>query len=431
MKKPALVFFCIALPLVILALPTYQHSLFGNYPFQPSPQRAFRIHEIQESYLETTWLLSNRELLNYNQHFPAKLDSLEMFYHTDDPQTWFKYAVSVYQLSPSGRTVASQYYDNDQGYWDLSERAEYTYDTANRLILEKGYDCDNGSQVLLFREHYLYANNQLLETVSWEYDPWDRETEYYKSVLQNDPQGRPLEVINYYSPDSLNWELQWKQTCTYHPNDSSTGLTFIEYFSEQMYEYGYLYSSITPWMWDSFTQLSWDGSAWQNESREVYSWQIPANRLTLITEDMWDDGWYSEYQQTYSYDSNGNNTWRIFWYQNGDNWTEDSRDQYFWESYADADDPAIPTIPSLSLKAYPQPFASSVSILPQSPKAGEVELSIYNLKGQLLQRLKTLPGTSCSWDGRNERGENCANGIYFIKAGQGNTQTSLRIIKLQ
>lgn len=68
---------------------------------------------------------------------------------------------------------------------------------------------------------------------------------------------------------------------------------------------------------------------------------------------------------------------------------------------------------------HPNPFNPSTTINFAVPEAGEVTLSIYNLRGQLIQTL--LSGVieagqhSVVWDGTDFRGAKVASGVYLYK----------------
>ncbi len=88
------------------------------------------------------------------------------------------------------------------------------------------------------------------------------------------------------------------------------------------------------------------------------------------------------------------------------------------------DDPVVPSIPEISLLAYPNPFSIVTTIKIKSLPHGSESLDmasirIYNLKGQLVKSIPLDPSRAdeqlLQWDGRNVDGNYCANGIYFLK----------------
>lgn len=115
----------------------------------------------------------------------------------------------------------------------------------------------------------------------------------------------------------------------------------------------------------------------------------------------------------------------------GGNWQEAGKAQYNWGSFVGNDDPVIPAPEALSLKAWPLPFASELSIQPISSKTGTIKISLYNLKGQLIKQDSCLPDATFTWDGCDSYGAPVASGIYFIRAQQGNSTCTTRIVKMK
>jgi hypothetical protein len=68
---------------------------------------------------------------------------------------------------------------------------------------------------------------------------------------------------------------------------------------------------------------------------------------------------------------------------------------------------------------YPNPFNSSTTISYNIPQTGDVEISIYDLKGQRIKTYqigKTPPGNYyLEWDGKNEKGQKVISGTYIYK----------------
>jgi hypothetical protein len=87
-------------------------------------------------------------------------------------------------------------------------------------------------------------------------------------------------------------------------------------------------------------------------------------------------------------------------------------------------------------KAYPNPFAASMSFGYQVPSgdAQDVEIGIYNVAGRLITRLASevqSPGRyTVRWDGRDASGVQMAPGVYFLKSKVGSTQTVSRLLKV-
>lgn len=83
------------------------------------------------------------------------------------------------------------------------------------------------------------------------------------------------------------------------------------------------------------------------------------------------------------------------------------------------------------LRNYPNPFNPETIISFNNPKSSKVNLSIYNIKGQLVKTLlddEVRAGTqSLVWKGKDSSGKSVASGIYFTKI---KTETSTQTKKM-
>ena len=73
---------------------------------------------------------------------------------------------------------------------------------------------------------------------------------------------------------------------------------------------------------------------------------------------------------------------------------------------------------------YPNPFNPSTTIKYSLPRAGHLQLSIYNVRGQLVKTLinghrPAGADQTIIWDGTNNQGSAAASGVYFYEARTG------------
>ncbi|MDD2331280.1 MAG: T9SS type A sorting domain-containing protein [Candidatus Cloacimonetes bacterium] len=68
---------------------------------------------------------------------------------------------------------------------------------------------------------------------------------------------------------------------------------------------------------------------------------------------------------------------------------------------------------------YPNPFNPSTTISYELPVDGSVQISIYNLKGQLVKHLlnkhESIGPHSVVWDGKDSSGRACSSGMYYYR----------------
>ena len=82
---------------------------------------------------------------------------------------------------------------------------------------------------------------------------------------------------------------------------------------------------------------------------------------------------------------------------------------------------------SLNLGNYPNPFNSETKIQYSLPYKSNVELKIYNIKGQLVKKfLIDNNQSSIVWNGKNENGKQLSTGIYLYKLSIGNNKSIIK-----
>jgi len=93
--------------------------------------------------------------------------------------------------------------------------------------------------------------------------------------------------------------------------------------------------------------------------------------------------------------------------------------------------PPIPVIPGVN-SIYPNPFNPSTNIKYGVPSSGEVDLSIYNLKGQVVRTLvkesKSSGTYGAIWNGEDNHGDRVSSGIYIIKLSLGKQNWKSKLV---
>jgi len=84
---------------------------------------------------------------------------------------------------------------------------------------------------------------------------------------------------------------------------------------------------------------------------------------------------------------------------------------------------------------YPNPFNSETTIRLTLPAAGWVELSIYDLSGQKVEVLvngwRPAGDYSVRWDGRDQRGDALASGVYLYRLQTGGEVGARKLLLLK
>jgi hypothetical protein len=89
------------------------------------------------------------------------------------------------------------------------------------------------------------------------------------------------------------------------------------------------------------------------------------------------------------------------------------------------------------LPNYPNPFNPETWIPYQLAMPGEVVVSIFDVQGRLIRRLRVgyrpagyyvSRDRAVYWDGRNERGERVSSGVYVVELRVGDFTTTRRMM---
>lgn len=109
--------------------------------------------------------------------------------------------------------------------------------------------------------------------------------------------------------------------------------------------------------------------------------------------------------------------------------------QYFGEAYTSADDPAAPPAAAVTLSAnHPNPFAGNTSFRVEGKDSTPLRVEIFNLRGQLVKTLFNGPAAKSlllNWNGEDSRGEPVASGVFLLRASQGGTSVTRRMLLIR
>jgi hypothetical protein len=98
------------------------------------------------------------------------------------------------------------------------------------------------------------------------------------------------------------------------------------------------------------------------------------------------------------------------------------------------DDPTAQAPVTLS-QNYPNPFNPNTSIIYNLKNKGYVELSVYNVKGDLVRSLvqgnDSAGSHTVSWNGTDNCGKNVASGLYFYKVKSGSFTSTKKMILIK
>jgi flagellar hook assembly protein FlgD len=86
----------------------------------------------------------------------------------------------------------------------------------------------------------------------------------------------------------------------------------------------------------------------------------------------------------------------------------------------------------LEVRAQPNPFTGRTNLSVRIPAAGRVDLKVYDNNGRIVKVVAAgVPVTARAlfpWDGRNEKGESVAPGVYFYRVQSATAQAWGKVI---
>ncbi len=101
-----------------------------------------------------------------------------------------------------------------------------------------------------------------------------------------------------------------------------------------------------------------------------------------------------------------------------------------------SDNNDVPNLPKTSelISIYPNPFSGNIATnIDVRVKENETsQLSIYNLKGQLVQTENLTTGEhTISWNGLDKTGKRCSNGIYFVQMKSASYNKTAKVLLMK
>ena len=365
--------------------------------------------------------------MHYHPNYHTRVDFITIDLYHPEINMWSEAASKVmFSYNAAGMVESTDMYDFYDGVWYLSFKLTAEYDSQNRLVRMCAY-FDESGELLNSRMHIIYGTGTTFEYFIGD----DNEDDYSRTSFQFDGQGRIIEEYEYSSADSVNWAEEYKRETTYHPQDTSTGADYISFISHNYPMLFLTQSDEFPGKVLLQTESEWHNYSWWECYRTVYTYDDQL-RKTSSEEQYYGDEWRTDYRDLFYYDANGNPDYVIMQYKDWDaDFMNDERIDFTWEAYTASSALVQVPVSDLRLKAYPVPFAGELSILAESKSSAPLMIGVYNQRGQLVRELSGLPGTNLSWDGRDQTGNSCGNGIYFLRASQGSSTATAKIVKLQ
>lgn len=422
--------------LMVVILPLFAHAgllsrvqQLGN-KLPKSPSRDFRLSEQIVSYSDDgTWTTTAKTMLHYSNIHPAQVDSLTTY--NWDGESWGSPAGFTYNEYNAAGLLTSSIMMMDNGVEMIGFiRTESFYDAQNRISHYNMFVID----FLDFqtwnpagRFHFVYGANTEFEIFMWDQDEGD--DLYSHSTFDYDSSGRIIQEYSYESPDSTNWVLDSKNEIGYHPQDNSTGADFINYLANAFGSNLFLMNWDMPILRQSDTSYLHEADGWTPDYRTLWEYDGSLRQIRQDDEDWAGGQWVANYRTSFYYDTNGNLSSSIEQSDYGDVLVDETKTEFFWEGFTSSEDLVQDVSPALQIQAWPLPFSESLNISTTAKSGAIPHISIYNSRGQLIREF--TGSDKLTWDGKDSKGRDSANGIYFIRAKQDKASAVSKVIRVK
>jgi hypothetical protein len=280
-------------------------------------------------------------------------------------------------------------------------------DSTNALYYSKTYSIDPQNrftfygQGTTFMQRYYNSVTGFLDSLMFR--DW---SSYSKFINTPDNINRVQSHHKYISSDSVNWQLETIRTFQYGnllpltlnlqtPELNNSNLCTV-------LDSNYELLTMTDYYPNSDYTLNWN-----------FTYTLNSSRLVIMLRDEY-------YVNTYNYafDLSGKITSTSY------SSSIDYGTSYTWGEFVSSQDDFI--TPAV-LHSYPNPFCNNLTI--NTKGISYENISIYNIKGQLVRSWQDVKSTELIWDGKNESNQPVSSGVFLIKARKGNQVINTKVLK--
>jgi hypothetical protein len=352
----------------------------------------------------------------------------------------------------------------------------------------------NGDWIMDYETEVVRSDGKPVMATSTDYTETPAVMGRYEYTYTANSQNQPATITSSYFSNN-QWNYDKRQTYSYNEFGGITQVSVEEYYNGggwvpielatcvsnldrlievtvQEYDFDLLmwvnemHMTLT-WngtLVNEVIEQNWIGNSWQNSSRIQYAHTVQNNVLQVTLEDwsnnpgfwmeserhtytfvdgLWTEeiiedhsstlGWVQEWKGIMSYNNEGYPIYQLGYYWETNIWDLCERMSFYYEGMATQGEIA----PNLQLVVsnYPNPFIGATTISYKLPQPAQTELSIYNLRGQLVRKLVNEPLTSgqhtVTWDGKDDNGKALASGMYLCRISSAGKQETHKMLLMK
>lgn len=433
MKKHYAAILLALLPLLVFAkLPSAGIRVFPNGNSSISRNTAYPLFEIigLEKDPAIDWKDIEKYQYLYNEEgsfYPDKIVEYDMDYYIVD---W---------LSHTAHAIS---YNSDMQVVEILSGLPTADGIDPDSRFDIGYDDDGNLEFA-----YLYARNNIGEfspafLFDFVLNPegfsgtyitmfFGEMTIYARMEIGYDDQGRMVSETTSMSMDQENWELQEKTVHTYHADDSTTYQDLLDYFNNYWALNFIVGFSDIPGMRSLRMDYIYSGEEWIPNRKYEYAFSN-GKQVEETEYDYEDDTWIPQSKNLSYYNEFGDVATQLNQSPNNSGGFDDQyKYDFIYDIPISAEDEVQTPTPVIAISAWPMPFKDAINIRIDSKEPSEYSLEIFNLKGQMVNKLQTYSKNDTLWDGKDMRSKDLPAGIYFLRACFDNAFSTQKIIKLR
>ncbi len=406
MKKLVSTLILAALAVILAAVPLSPKSGNGTYPLgkkdqvwpeYPASQRIWLLDQSTRYNFDGTWQPYTRYEYTYDD-----LNQL-VLYETSRyiGGNWSDMGAKEYYYTPSGQIYETLYRIVVDGVWQKNEKEHYLYICSGLLTQKDDYWFYNDDWHNAFVTSYEYSGTLLTNENTYAYDTTGFTHDYLFNVYEYNGAGQRILWFQRYVQG--DWEFVFDSRSLYTYNEDGSLAMVVH------------------------QDPSGPGSTWVDVSRQIYSYDANGFLTEVLAQSNYgSSGWQDYYRYLYTNDAHGNEVQVLYQTVSDSIWTNVYKLVNLYSDTANEDENVPGT--ENSLACYPNPFRESVQI---DTKGQRGELSVYNLKGQLLRSFPVAKGEKPAWNGTDAQGRALSNGVYLVRFESGNTSSSRKVILLK
>lgn len=384
----------------------------------PEADRAYAISEIEKEVVNGwTGQFYAIENLVVGYTPQMKPNSYVLSFYDDAFPEWYLVYKQEIFYHPNGKPEVTHYsnWDRNAGKWIYAGTTECDYYPDFRIRLVTHYEVNNPEPVSSAEFVYTPQNriDQVIKT-----SVIDTSVYVTRDKIFYDDSGRVSYTINQVQDIDQQWVNVVKTVITYLPQDNSSYEDFANlYLLNLVWGMEILNPYANVFKLQREDSYFWNALDWDFGYYRTFAYN-DALQILDTTDWGYTNEWIEAFKYVYSYDSSDYMQYMHYYAGDDSGLYLQHRLVYYYDNFTHNDDPAIPAdSPGLSIS--PNPFGASTNISYKLTQSSPVEISIHNLKGQLMrsfsQELKAAGEYSTRWDGLDDSGCSVGSGIYLVR----------------